>query len=156
MAFACRPKLIILDEPTTGLDVTTQRHVLDSIRGLCSIYHVGAVYVSHDLAVVADIANTIGVMYAGRLVELGPAARAFRAPGHPYTRGLLRAIPSTRPARTCSRGWRGSRHDPARGQTAASSPPAANSWSPIARPSSPPDTSSTARRTGRGACAQKR
>jgi len=94
MAFACRPKLIVLDEPTTGLDVTTQRHVLDSIRGLCRIYRVGAVYVSHDLAVVADIANTIGVMYAGRLVELGPAARVFRAPGHPYTRGLLRAIPS--------------------------------------------------------------
>ena len=94
MAFACRPKLIVLDEPTTGLDVTTQRHVLDSIRGLCRIYHVGAVYVSHDLAVVADIANTIGVMYAGRLVEFGPAARVFRAPAHPYTRGLLRAIPS--------------------------------------------------------------
>jgi peptide/nickel transport system ATP-binding protein len=97
MAFACRPQLIILDEPTTGLDVTTQRHVLDSIRGLCSIYHVGAVYVSHDLAVVGDIADTIGVMYAGRLVELGPADRAFRAPAHPYTRGLLRAIPD--PAR---------------------------------------------------------
>ena len=94
MAFACRPKLIVLDEPTTGLDVTTQRHVLDSIRGLCRIYRVGAVYVSHDLAVVADIANTIGVMYAGRLVEFGSAARVFRAPGHPYTRGLLRAIPS--------------------------------------------------------------
>jgi peptide/nickel transport system ATP-binding protein len=93
MAFACRPKLIILDEPTTGLDVTTQRHVLDSIRGLCRIYQVGAVYVSHDLAVVGDIAETIGVMYAGRLVELGPAARTFRAPGHPYTRGLIRAIP---------------------------------------------------------------
>ncbi len=94
MAFACRPKLIVLDEPTTGLDVTTQRHVLDSIRGLCRIYGVGAVYVSHDLAVVADIANTIGVMYAGRLVEFGAAARVFRSPGHPYTRGLLRAIPS--------------------------------------------------------------
>jgi peptide/nickel transport system ATP-binding protein len=84
MAFACRPKLIILDEPTTGLDVTTQRHVLDSIRGMCRIYHVGAVYVSHDLAVVGDIANTIGVMYAGRLVELGPAERA-RIP----TRGVF-------------------------------------------------------------------
>ena len=94
IAFACRPQLIILDEPTTGLDVTTQRHVLDSIRGMCRIYHVGAVYVSHDLAVIADIANTIGVMYAGRLIELGPAERAFRTPAHPYTRGLLRAIPS--------------------------------------------------------------
>jgi peptide/nickel transport system ATP-binding protein len=93
MAFACRPKLIILDEPTTGLDVTTQRHVLDAIRGLCSIYHVGAVYVSHDLAVVGEIADTVGVMYAGRLIELGRADRVFRGPGHPYTRGLLRAIP---------------------------------------------------------------
>jgi peptide/nickel transport system ATP-binding protein len=99
MAFACRPKLIILDEPTTGLDVTTQRHVLDSIRGLCSIYHVGAVYVSHDLAVVAEIADTVGVMYAGRLVELGPAARVLRSPGHPYARGLLRAIPDPTRAR---------------------------------------------------------
>jgi peptide/nickel transport system ATP-binding protein len=93
MAFALRPRLIVLDEPTTGLDVTTQRHVLDAIRGLCRIYHVGAVYVSHDLAVVADIADTIGVMYAGRLVEQGPTGTVFRNPGHPYTRGLLRAIP---------------------------------------------------------------
>jgi peptide/nickel transport system ATP-binding protein len=93
MAFALRPKLIVLDEPTTGLDVVTQRHVLESIRSLCRTYRVGAVYVSHDLAVVADIADTIGVMYAGRLVELGPAAATFRSPAHPYTRGLIRAIP---------------------------------------------------------------
>jgi peptide/nickel transport system ATP-binding protein len=93
MAFACRPKLIILDEPTTGLDVTTQRHILDTIRTLCSRYHVGALYVSHDLAVVGDIASTIGVMYAGRLIEYGPVGQSFRAPAHPYTRGLLRAIP---------------------------------------------------------------
>jgi peptide/nickel transport system ATP-binding protein len=97
MAFACRPKLIILDEPTTGLDVTTQRHILDTIRTLCSRYHVGALYVTHDLAVVGDIASTIGIMYAGRLVEYGPVGASFRAPGHPYTRGLLRAIPD--PAR---------------------------------------------------------
>ncbi len=58
MAFACRPKLIVLDEPTTGLDVTTQRHILETIRTLCGRYQVGAVYVSHDLAVVADIAST--------------------------------------------------------------------------------------------------
>jgi peptide/nickel transport system ATP-binding protein len=97
MAFACRPKLIVLDEPTTGLDVTTQRHILETIRTLCGRYQVGAVYVSHDLAVVADIASMIGIMYAGRLIEYGPVAAAFRAPAHPYTRGLLRAIPD--PAR---------------------------------------------------------
>ncbi len=93
MAFACRPKLIVLDEPTTGLDVTTQRHILETIRTLCGRYQVGAVYVSHDLAVVADIAATIGIMYAGRLIEYGTVDAAFRAPAHPYTRGLLRAIP---------------------------------------------------------------
>ena len=93
MAFACRPKLIILDEPTTGLDVTTQRHILETIRALCSRYGVGGLYVSHDLAVVGDIADTIGVMYAGRLIEYGPVGESFRSPGHPYTRGLLRAIP---------------------------------------------------------------
>jgi peptide/nickel transport system ATP-binding protein len=94
MAFALRPRLIILDEPTTGLDVTTQRRVLDTVRDLCTTYDVGAVYVSHDLAVVGDIADSLAVMYAGRMVENGPSERVFRAPGHPYTRGLLRAIPS--------------------------------------------------------------
>jgi peptide/nickel transport system ATP-binding protein len=93
MAFACRPKLIVLDEPTTGLDVTTQRHILETIRTLCGRYGVGGLYVSHDLAVVGDIASTIGVMYAGRLIEYGPVGESFRSPGHPYTRGLLRAIP---------------------------------------------------------------
>ncbi|HTU30439.1 MAG TPA: ABC transporter ATP-binding protein [Solirubrobacteraceae bacterium] len=94
MAFALRPRLIILDEPTTGLDVTTQRRVLDTVRDLCTTYDVGAVYVSHDLAVVGDIADSLAVMYAGRMVENGPSERVFQAPGHPYTRGLLRAIPS--------------------------------------------------------------
>jgi peptide/nickel transport system ATP-binding protein len=97
MAFACRPKLIVLDEPTTGLDVSTQRHVLDTVRELCANYNAAAVYVSHDLAVVGQIADHIGVMYAGRLVEMGPTGQVFAHPAHPYTRGLLRAIPS--PAR---------------------------------------------------------
>ncbi len=94
MAFACRPSLIVLDEPTTGLDVSTQRHVLDTIRSLCRSYGVAAVYVSHDLAVVGQIAQQVAVMYAGRVVELGPMERIFGAPTHPYTRALLRCVPS--------------------------------------------------------------
>ncbi len=94
MAFCCRPSLIVLDEPTTGLDVTTQRHVLDTVRSLCRSYGVTAVYVSHDLAVVAELVSQVAVMYAGRIVELGPTAEVFRSPAHPYTRGLLAAAPS--------------------------------------------------------------
>ncbi len=94
MAFACRPKLIGLDEPTTGLDVTTQRRVLETIRDLCQTYQVAAVYISHDLAVVAEIADHVAVMYAGRLAEVGPAREVFDTPAHPYSRGLLRAVPS--------------------------------------------------------------
>jgi peptide/nickel transport system ATP-binding protein len=94
MAFSCRPELIVLDEPTTGLDVATQRHVLDTVRGLCSAYGVAAVYVTHDLAVIAEIANRVAVMYAGRLIELGATRSVFERPGHPYTDGLLKAIPS--------------------------------------------------------------
>ena len=93
MAFACRPELIVLDEPTTGLDVTTQRHVLATIKAMCEAYGVAAVYVSHDLAVVGEMAHDVGVMYAGRLVEIGPTDEIFRIAAHPYTRGLLRSIP---------------------------------------------------------------
>ena len=94
MAFACRPSLIVLDEPTTGLDVSTQRHVLDTVRGLCRSYGVTAVYVSHDLAVVSGLVSQVAVMYAGRVVEIGPTARLFGEPAHPYTRGLIGAAPS--------------------------------------------------------------
>jgi peptide/nickel transport system ATP-binding protein len=93
MAFACRPSLIVLDEPTTGLDVSTQRHILDTIRSLCRGYGVAAVYVSHDLAVVSELAAEVAVMYAGRIVEAGPAAQLFNRPLHPYTRGLLASVP---------------------------------------------------------------
>jgi peptide/nickel transport system ATP-binding protein len=93
MAFACRPSLIVLDEPTTGLDVSTQRHILDTIRSLCRGYGVAAVYVSHDLAVVSELAAEVAVMYAGRIVEAGPAALLLHRPLHPYTRGLLASVP---------------------------------------------------------------
>ena len=94
MAFACRPALIVLDEPTTGLDVSTQRHILETMRSLCRGYGVAAVYVSHDLAVVSELAAEVAVMYAGRVVEAGPAAQLFPRPLHPYTRGLLASVPT--------------------------------------------------------------
>ncbi|MGH2856814.1 MAG: ABC transporter ATP-binding protein, partial [Solirubrobacteraceae bacterium] len=93
MAFACRPHVIVCDEPTTGLDVTTQARVLQTVRELCRSHQVAAVYVSHDLAVVAELADQVAVMYAGRIVERGPRDAIFAAPRHPYTRKLLRAVP---------------------------------------------------------------
>jgi peptide/nickel transport system ATP-binding protein len=93
MAFACRPRVIVLDEPTTGLDVTTQAHVLNTVRDLTNLHRAAALYVSHDLAVVATLATRVAVMYAGRIVELGPSQELFDAPSHPYTRRLIGAIP---------------------------------------------------------------
>jgi peptide/nickel transport system ATP-binding protein len=93
MAFACRPRVIVLDEPTTGLDVRTQAHVLETVRELCETHRVAALYVSHDLAVVATLAQRVAVMYAGRIVELGPERALFRASAHPYARRLVEAIP---------------------------------------------------------------
>src|ERR1700754_2291747 len=100
MAFACRPHVIVCDEPTTGLDVTTQARVLETVRDLCRTHNVAAVYVSHDLAVVAELADRVAVMYAGRIVETGPRERMFSAPRHPYTRRLLRAVPDIAGKRT--------------------------------------------------------
>ena len=93
MALANRPKVIVLDEPTTALDVTTQAHVLETVRDLTRSYGVSALYVTHDLAVVACLADRIAVMYAGRLVEVGPKDDLFTGAYHPYTRRLLAAIP---------------------------------------------------------------
>jgi peptide/nickel transport system ATP-binding protein len=94
MAFAARPGVIVLDEPTTGLDVTTQRRVLDTVRELTARHQVMSVYISHDLSVVAQIAQRVAVMYAGRIAEIGPAGGLFSAPRHPYTVGLIAAAPS--------------------------------------------------------------
>src|SRR5579871_1260023 len=100
MAFACRPAVIVCDEPTTGLDVTTQARVLETIRGLCRSHGVAALYVSHDLAVVAELADHVAVMYAGRIVEWAPRRALFESPRHPYTRRLLRAVPDVDGSRT--------------------------------------------------------
>lgn len=95
MAFSCRPRVIVLDEPTTGLDVTTQRRVLETVRDLTAQHQVTSVYVSHDLAVVAQLADQTAVLYAGRLAEHSSTEAIFRAARHPYTVGLLKAVPSS-------------------------------------------------------------
>ncbi|MCB1273866.1 MAG: ABC transporter ATP-binding protein [Leucobacter sp.] len=91
--FVTSPKVVVLDEPTTGLDVTTQAHVLTMVRELCSSHRTAGVYVSHDLAVVAGLADRIAVMYYGRLVEIGRADEITTGAAHPYTRGLIGVIP---------------------------------------------------------------
>jgi peptide/nickel transport system ATP-binding protein len=93
LAFVLRPALIVLDEPTTALDVTTQAHILATLRRLCKSLGVAAVYVSHDLAVIKDLVDRVMVMYAGRIVEVAQRDVLFHQPAHPYTRGLLAAIP---------------------------------------------------------------
>jgi len=94
MALAARPKLLIADEPTTALDVTVQKQILDLLDRLRRELKLGLVFITHDLGVVAQVADRVAVMYAGRIVEEGPAAEVLRAPRHPYTQGLLAASPS--------------------------------------------------------------
>lgn len=93
MALACNPKLMVLDEPTTGLDVTTQAQILDLLLELSSRYGVAMFYITHNLGVVAQICDRIGVMYAGRLVEVAPSRDLFTSPQHPYTHGLIASVP---------------------------------------------------------------
>ncbi|GAA1874143.1 ABC transporter ATP-binding protein [Pseudonocardia alni subsp. carboxydivorans] len=92
-AFANRPDVVVLDEPTTGLDVTTQDLVLDTVRELVTRSGTAALYITHDLAVVAGLADRVAVMQSGEVVETGPVARVLTAPEHPYTRGLIAAVP---------------------------------------------------------------
>lgn len=93
LAVLLRPRLIVLDEPTTALDVTTQARVLATLRDLCRTRGIGAVYVSHDLAVVRELVDRVVVLYAGHIVESGGRDQIFESPAHPYTRGLLDAVP---------------------------------------------------------------
>ena len=92
-ALICEPSAVVMDEPTTGLDVVTQARILDEVDRLRTESGLGVVYVTHDLAVVASIADRIAVMYAGRVVEEGPATELLSHPRHPYTRGLIASIP---------------------------------------------------------------
>ncbi|MEV6669477.1 ABC transporter ATP-binding protein [Streptomyces sp. NPDC051162] len=93
MAIALEPDLVIADEPTTALDVTVQAQVMDLLAELQREYDMGLVLITHDLGVVADVADKIAVMYAGRIVETAPVLDLYAAPAHPYTRGLLDSIP---------------------------------------------------------------
>jgi peptide/nickel transport system ATP-binding protein len=104
MAIACRPRLLVADEPTTALDVTVQAGILDVLRTLRKDIGTAVLLITHDLGVVADIADRVVVMYAGRVIEQASAPALFDAPTHPYTRGLLDAVPN--PARHIDGGLR--------------------------------------------------
>ena len=93
MAIACGPQLLIADEPTTALDVTVQAQILELLRELQTDSGMGLIIITHDLGVVAETADRVVVMYAGRKVEEAPVAELFRSPRHPYTQGLLGAVP---------------------------------------------------------------
>ncbi len=94
MAIACNPKILICDEPTTALDVTIQAQVLKLIKNLKAKYNLTVVFITHDLGVVANIADRVAVMYAGDIVEIGNSDEIFFDPKHPYTKALLRSLPN--------------------------------------------------------------
>src|SRR3989442_9750063 len=93
IALACRPSLVIADEPTTALDVTIQAEILDLLREMKAAFNVSLLLITHDLGVVAEMADRVAVMYAGRIVETGPVRAIFKQPAHPYTAALLRSVP---------------------------------------------------------------
>jgi peptide/nickel transport system ATP-binding protein len=94
MALACKPEIIIADEPTTALDVIVQDKLLREMAALQKRFGMSMIYISHDIAVIAEVSDRIGIMYAGRLVELAKAIEIFKKPLHPYTHGLMSAFPS--------------------------------------------------------------
>jgi peptide/nickel transport system ATP-binding protein len=100
MAIVNRPQLLIADEPTTALDVTIQAQILELLAKLRARFGLTMLFISHDLAVVSQVADRVAVMYAGNLVELGSKQDIFQAPAHPYTRGLLRSVPDLRTDRS--------------------------------------------------------
>jgi peptide/nickel transport system ATP-binding protein len=96
LAFCCEPRLIIADEPTTALDVSIQAQVLDLLKRMCRERGTAVMLVTHDMGVIAEAADRVAVMYAGRLVEIGPTMEILRAAAHPYSRGLMASIPTMR------------------------------------------------------------
>ncbi|OJY31003.1 MAG: dipeptide/oligopeptide/nickel ABC transporter ATP-binding protein [Rhodobacterales bacterium 65-51] len=94
LALAARPRLVIADEPTTALDVSIQAQITALLRKLCKDHGTAVMLVTHDMGVIAETADRVAVMYAGRLVEIGPVAEVVARPSHPYTRGLMGSIPT--------------------------------------------------------------
>jgi peptide/nickel transport system ATP-binding protein len=99
MALACKPSLVIADEPTTALDVTIQSQILDLLREMRTVLGLSLLLITHDLGVIAETADRVAVLYAGRIVEEGPVREILRTPRHPYTRGLLASMPGGVPGR---------------------------------------------------------
>jgi peptide/nickel transport system ATP-binding protein len=114
IALACRPKLLIADEPTTALDVTIQAQILDLIMDLRDEFGMAIIIITHNMGVVAETADRVLVMYAGRIVEEAPVVRLFDRPLHPYTRGLLECVPSLEQDHDRLMAIRGTLPDPAR------------------------------------------
>jgi oligopeptide/dipeptide ABC transporter ATP-binding protein len=92
MALACNPNLLIADEPTTALDVSIQAQILRLMKSLCAERRMAMLYISHDLGVIAQVAQRVAVMYAGQVVEVSPVLGFYRRPLHPYSQGLLRSV----------------------------------------------------------------
>ena len=113
-ALAGNPRLLLADEPTTALDVTIQRQILALVARLQQARHLAVLWVTHDLGVAAQFVQRLAVMYAGRIVEVGPTTAVFASPQHPYTAALLRAVPSTSGERSALGQIPGSPPDPAR------------------------------------------
>ena len=101
-ALACKPSLLIADEPTTALDVTIQAQILDLLREMKAAFNLSLLLITHDLGIVAETADRVAVMYAGRIVEEGSVRDIFRDPQHPYTRGLLASLAATAPGRAAA------------------------------------------------------
>jgi oligopeptide transport system ATP-binding protein len=93
MALACKPKLLVADEPTTALDVTIQAQIIDLLKELKEKIDMSVIFITHDLGVVADVCDKVAVMYAGNLIEKGSIDQIFYEPKHPYTWGLLKSVP---------------------------------------------------------------
>jgi peptide/nickel transport system ATP-binding protein len=111
MALALEPRVLIMDEPTTALDVVTQREILEELVGLRDRLDFATLFITHDLSLLIELADTIAVMYCGRIIEHAPAASLFRAPRHPYTQGLLGSFPSLHGPRRAMTGIPGSPPD---------------------------------------------